>query len=57
MAQKALWRIGTLKYLEIKIEKWPSRAKWGQAGQDGAKLCQTGQNGAKWVKQGQTGPC
>ena len=50
------WRIGTLKYLEIKIEEWPSRAKWGQSvpsGPNGAKWCQTKSNGAK---QGQTGP-
>ena len=31
------WRIGTLKYLEIKVEEWPSRAKWGQLGPNGAK--------------------
>ena len=31
------WRIGTLKYLEIKIEEWPNRAKWGQSGPNGAK--------------------
>ena len=30
------WRIGTLKYLEIKIEEGPSRAKWGQMGPNGA---------------------
>ena len=36
----APWRIGTLKYFEMKIEKWPSRAKWVQAGQKGP-------NGAK----------
>ena len=24
-------------YLEIKIEEWPSRAKWGQAGSNGSK--------------------
>ena len=57
------WRIGTLKYLEVKIEEWPSRSKLGQAGPSGAKQgqmvpysakwCQTGSNGAKW---GQTGP-
>ena len=41
------WRIGTLKYLEMKIKKWPSRANWGQARPNGP-------NGAKQVKQGQT---
>ena len=25
------------QYLEIKIEEWPSRAKWGQSGPNGAK--------------------
>ena len=47
------WRIGTLKYLEVKIEEWPSRAKWGQAGPNRAKWCQMVPNGAK---RGQTGP-
>ena len=47
------WRIRNLKYLEIEIEEWPSRAKWGQAGPNRTKWCQTGSNGAK---QGQTGP-
>ena len=57
------WRIGTLKYLEIKIEEWPNRAKWGQSGPNGAKWCQmmpnrvkrvqTGSNG---LKRGQKGP-
>ena len=47
------WRIGTLKYLEIKVEEWPSRAKWGQAGPNRAKWYQTGSNRAK---RGQTGP-
>ena len=46
------WRIGTLKYLEVKIEEWPSRAKWGQAGPNRSKWCQMVPNGAK---QGQTG--
>ena len=46
------WRIGTLKYLEIKVEEWPSRAKWGQAGPNGAKWCQFMPNR---VKRGQTG--
>ena len=51
------WRISTLKYLEMKIEEWPSRGKWGQVGPNGAKWCQmvpnrvkrghTGSNGAK----------
>ena len=31
----------------MKIEKWPSRAKWGQAGPNRAKWCQAGSNGAK----------
>ena len=46
------WRIGTLKYLEIKIEEWPSRAKLGQAGPNRAKWCQMMPNR---VKRGQTG--
>ena len=33
----APWRIGNLKYLEVKIEEWTSMAKWGQAGPNGAK--------------------
>ena len=49
---KTPWRIGTLKYLEVKIEEWPSRAKWGQAGPNRSKWCQMVPNGAK---QGQTG--
>ena len=47
------WRIGTLKYLEIKIEEWPSGAKRGQTGANGAKWCQIGLNGAK---RSQAGP-
>ena len=47
------WRIRNLKYLEIKIEERPSRAKWGQAGPNRTKWCQMVPNGAK---QGQTGP-
>ena len=31
----------------MKIEEWPSRAKWDQAGQNRVKWCQTGSNGAK----------
>ena len=57
------WRIGTLKYLEIKIEEWPSRAKWGQSGPNGAKWCQMmpnrvkrGQMGSNGAKLGQKGP-
>ena len=60
---RAPWRIGTLKCLEIKIEEWPNRAKWGQSGPNGAKWCQmmpnrvkrvqTGSNG---LKRGQKGP-
>ena len=49
------WRIGTLKYLEIEIKKWPSgarRGKWGQIGTNGTKQDQIGPNVAKW---GQTG--
>ena len=49
----APWRIGTLKYLEIKIEEWPSRAKWGQSGPIRAKRGQMVPNDAK---QSQTGP-
>ena len=62
----APWRIGTLKYLEVKIEEWPSRAKWGQAGPNRAKWCQmvpnrvkrghTGSNGAKKGQKGPTEP-
>ena len=66
------WRIGTLKYFEIEIKKYPSgamRGKWGQIGTNGTKRDhtlpnwtkrgQTGLNGAnraKWGKQGQIGP-
>ena len=53
LTRVAPWRISTLKYLEVKIEEWPSRAKWGQAGSNRAKWCQTGSNGAT---RGQTGP-
>ena len=31
----------------MKIEEWPSTAKWCQAGPNGAKQGQTGPNGAK----------
>ena len=41
------WRIGTLKYLEVKIEEWPSRAKWGRSGPNVAKWCQMMPNDAK----------
>ena len=57
------WRIGTLKYLEIKIEEWPSRAKLGQSGPNGAKRGQMVPNDAKqsqtgpnWVKRGKMRP-
>ena len=56
-------------YLEIKIEEWPSRAKWGQTGQmvpNGANQGEMGSNrairghigpsGAKSGQKGQTGP-
>ena len=46
-------RIGTLKYLEIEIEKWSSGAKWGQMEPNGIKRGQTRPNRAK---QGQTRP-
>ena len=46
----------TLKYLEIKIEEWPSRAKLGQAGPSGAKWCQTESNGTRRGQKGQTRP-
>ena len=46
-------RIRNLKYLEIKIEEWPNRAKWDKAGPNGAKWCQTGSNRAKWGQTGQ----
>ena len=56
------WRIGTLKFLEIKIEEWPSRAKWGQSGPNGAKWSQMmpnrvkrGQMGSDGAKRGQKG--
>ena len=42
-----------LKNLEMKIEKWPRRAKWGQAGPSGANWCQTGPKG---IKRGHMGP-
>ena len=45
-------RIGTLKYLEIKIEEWQSRANWGQVGSNGAKK---GQKVAYGAKRGQMG--
>ena len=62
-------QIGTLKYLEIKIEEWPSRARGGQAGPNRVKWCQTVPNRVKhgqirsnvvkrWAngaKRGQTG--
>ena len=47
------WRIRNLKYLEMKIEEWPSRAKWGQAGQNRVKWGQIGPNRAI---EGKTGP-
>ena len=57
------WRIGTLKYLEIKIEEWPSRANWDQSGPNRAKWCQMmpnrvtrGQTGSNGAKRGQKGP-
>ena len=49
------WQIGTLKYLEIEIKKWPSGARRGQIGPigpNGTKRDQARPNGAKW---GQTG--
>ena len=49
------WRIGTLKYLEIKIEEWPNRAKWGQSGPNGAKWCQMMPNRVKRVQTGSNG--
>ena len=57
------WRIRTLKYLEMKIEEWPSRAKWGQAGSNRTKWCQMvpnrvkrGQMGSNGAKNGQKVP-
>ena len=54
------WRIRNLKYLEIEIEEWLSRAKWGQAGPNRTKWCQMvpnrvkqGQMGSKGAKKGQ----
>ena len=49
------WRIGTLKYLEIKSEEWPNRAKWGQSGPNGAKWCQMMPNRVKRVQTGSNG--
>ena len=46
-------RIGTLKYLEINIEKWPSGAKQGQPGPSRANR---GQQGPTGVDQGHQGP-
>ena len=47
----------------MKIEEWPSRAKWGQAGPNRTKWCQMvpnrvkrGQKGQKKTSRGQTGP-
>ena len=60
---QAPWRIRTLKYLEMKIEEWPSRAKWGQAGSNRTKWCQMvpnrvkrGQMGSNGAKNGQKVP-
>ena len=53
LIQGAPWQIRNLNYLEMKIEEWPSRAKWGQSRPNVAKWFQTGSNGAK---RGQTGP-
>ena len=50
----APWRIGTLKYNEIKIEEWPSWAKWDQSGPNGAKLGQIAPN--LWPTWGQVKP-
>ena len=52
---QAPWRIGTLKYLEVKIEEWPSRAKWGQAGSSRAKWGQKWPKGPNRAKRGQMG--
>ena len=52
------WQIGTLKFIEIKIEKLPIRvtqAKQGQTGPSGAKLSQIGSNGAKRGETGRNG--
>ena len=51
-SQFLLTKDSDLKYLEGNIEEWPSRAKWGQAGQivpNRAKQGQTGPNGVKQV--------
>ena len=50
------WRIRNLKYLEIKIEEWPNRAKLCQMVPNGAKQGQTGSNGAKKGQKGPTEP-
>ena len=49
MNQAFDWHLDTLKYHEIKIEKWPSRAngaKQGQPRSSGAKQGKTEPNGA-----------
>ena len=43
----------TLPYLKRKIEKWSSRAKWGQMVPNRSKRGQMGSNGANW---GHIGP-
>ena len=47
--------LSTLKYLEIKIEEWPSRDKWGQVGPNKAKKDLTGPNVAKRAKRAKRG--
>ena len=53
------WRIGTLKYLDVKIEEWPSRAKWSQTGSNGATQGQMGPKRGKkglWSEKWPKGP-
>ena len=48
-------RIGTLKYLEMEIEKWPSGARQGKLGQTGPNGTKQDQTGPNWTKGGQAG--
>ena len=45
------WQIGTLKYLEIEIKKWPSGARRGKRVQIGP----IGTYRTNWTKWGQMG--
>ena len=49
------WRIRNLKYLEMKIEEWPSRVKRGQMGSNGSIKGQKGPYRPNMAKRGQMG--